>query len=96
MGTADVHRISTQLIDRLIFYPHNIWCHFEHHRFPSVPSWNLRKAAALEIKTPIHTIKSLYAWYATCKRIPSGDASPRVSQVDQGLLATASPLLLVA
>jgi fatty acid desaturase len=91
MGTSDVHRIAApRIIYRLIFYPHNVWCHFEHHRFPSVPFWNLAKAAALETETPIQTIGSLYDWYATCKTIAAGDAAPRVSRIDP--IATPLPL----
>lgn len=32
------------------FVPHNIWVHYEHHRYPSVPFYNLEKLRALESK----------------------------------------------
>jgi len=31
-----------------LFVPHNIWVHYEHHRYPSVPFYRLEKLRALE------------------------------------------------
>lgn len=79
MGTADVHRISARFIYRLIFLPHNTWCHFEHHHFPSVPCWNLPKARALDVEAPISSVESLFASYADYDVIPSGDITAAVT-----------------
>jgi fatty acid desaturase len=78
VGTADVHRISARLFYQLIFLPHNTWCHFEHHRFPSVPFWNLPKARALETETHIDTLEALFSSYADYSAVPSGDITAKV------------------
>lgn len=80
LGIAGVHRISARLIYRLIFLPHNTWYHFEHHRFPSVPFWNLPKARALETETPVDTLEGLFASYAGYDVIPSGMISATEKQ----------------
>lgn len=45
-GTDGTNRIVAPLWQRLTIYPHNTWCHFEHHQWPTVPSWNLPKLRA--------------------------------------------------
>ncbi|HEY4125023.1 MAG TPA: fatty acid desaturase [Rhizomicrobium sp.] len=73
VGTAGVHRISARWIYRVLFVPHNTWCHFEHHRFPSVPFWNLPKARALDTATPVGTLEALFSSYAGYDVVPSGE-----------------------
>jgi fatty acid desaturase len=80
VGTAGVHRISAGLFYRMIFLPHNSWCHFEHHHFPTVPFWNLPNARAREIETPVCTLESLFASYRNYGLIPSGSMPCAVKQ----------------
>ena len=70
VGTPGVHRIHAPLIYRLIFVPHNTWYHFEHHRFPQVPYWNLHAARALETTVPIFAIETLYLSYTVYPPTP--------------------------
>jgi fatty acid desaturase len=35
------HRIHVSLWQRLLFAPHNTWMHWEHHKHPQVPFWQL-------------------------------------------------------
>jgi fatty acid desaturase len=72
MGTADVHRIYARFLYRLVFVPHNTWYHFEHHRWTSVPYWNLPKARALNTEVPVRSLEDLFASYKDMPVIPSG------------------------
>ena len=81
VGTVSVHRISARLFYRMIFLPHNSWCHFEHHHFPSVPFWDLPKARAHETGPPICTLESLFASYGNYDVIPSGNISATVKEL---------------
>ena len=82
VGTAGVHRISARLFYRLVFLPHNTWYHFEHHHFPSVPFWNLPKARALDSKTPVDTLETLFTSYADYDSIPSGTVTDPVKYLE--------------
>lgn len=57
--TADTYRISANWWQKAIFLPHNSWCHFEHHKWPGVPCWNLAKARALDSATPVVPVGAL-------------------------------------
>lgn len=35
------HRFRPNWWQKLLFFPHNIWLHPEHHRLPSIPLWRL-------------------------------------------------------
>ncbi|HEV3002836.1 MAG TPA: fatty acid desaturase family protein [Pirellulales bacterium] len=73
LGTGDVHRISAHWWQRLLFLPHNTWCHFEHHRWPTVPCWNLPAARALDQSTRIWRLAELLDAYRSSKSIASGE-----------------------
>lgn len=51
--TAGTYRISARWWQKAIFLPHNSWCHFEHHKWPGVPCWNLSKAREFDRTTPV-------------------------------------------
>ena len=52
VGTDDAHRIHAPWYTRLWMLPHNTWCHYEHHRFPQVPCWNLVRLRKLMGPSP--------------------------------------------
>jgi fatty acid desaturase len=52
VGTDESHRIHAPWYLRLWLLPHNTWCHYEHHHFPQVPCWNLRRVRKLMGDTP--------------------------------------------
>ena len=83
MGTEETHRIYARPIYRLLFLPHNIWYHFEHHRFPAVPFWNLRRARALDIETPVQSLEALLLSYRGYRFIPSGMPVSPALQLEQ-------------
>jgi fatty acid desaturase len=72
LGTGDVHRIRVRWWQRLLFLPHNTWCHYEHHRWPSVPCWNLPVARALDASAPVLPLADLFEAYRSWPRIASG------------------------
>jgi fatty acid desaturase len=41
VGTRDTHRIDAPWWARSLFVPQNTWYHWEHHRYPAIPSWQL-------------------------------------------------------
>jgi fatty acid desaturase len=54
-GKETSHRFSTGRVSRFLFFPHNTFCHYEHHKWPQVPYYNLPKLRALD-----HTKKILF------------------------------------
>ncbi len=42
-GINTTHRFETTWWQRFLFFPHNAWCHWEHHEYPDVPFFNLPK-----------------------------------------------------
>jgi fatty acid desaturase len=51
------YALPSQLFRILI--PHNVWVHYEHHKYPSVPFYNLEKARALDQSEKIYTLKAM-------------------------------------
>jgi fatty acid desaturase len=41
VGIPETHRVHLSLWQRLLFAPHNIWIHWEHHKHPFVPYYQL-------------------------------------------------------
>jgi fatty acid desaturase len=39
--------------------PHNIWVHYEHHKYPGVPFYNLEKVRALETGPKIYNVPEM-------------------------------------
>lgn len=35
------HRFTPNLFYRLLVFPHNIWLHYEHHKYPNIPFYHL-------------------------------------------------------
>lgn len=60
IGTDSTHRVSARWWEKALYQPHNAWCHYEHHRWPSVPCWNLPVLRALETETPVLTTAELW------------------------------------
>ncbi len=63
-GTTETHRVSASFWQKVIFLPHNTWCHYEHHRYPAVPCWNLPIVRNLEPAPPSITVMKLLSDYA--------------------------------
>ena len=51
--TMDTHRVHLKLWQRLLFAPHNIWMHWEHHEHPNVPYYQLPEVRQLYKHLPL-------------------------------------------
>jgi fatty acid desaturase len=72
IGTPGTHRIQVTWWQRLLFAPHNTWCHWEHHRWPSLPSGSLPAARELVPGEAVVPLCQLLTEYRAAPRIPSG------------------------
>lgn len=73
MGTSITHRYQSTFIQRLLWLPHNIDIHWEHHKYPSVPFWNLKKLRNLLLEEkPIIPLKTIFKELESKPPIPSG------------------------
>lgn len=73
--TANTYRISATWWQKALFLPHNTWCHFEHHKWPGVPCWNLAKARKLDTVTPIVPVGELLQSFGEPRDEPSHQAA---------------------
>lgn len=72
LGTLGTHRIKANFWSKLFYLPVNTWCHWEHHKWPSIPYYNLPAARLIENKTPVHSLKQLNKLFAESEPISSG------------------------
>ena len=71
-GTFDTQRITLNPLQAAIIAPHKIWLHWEHHRYPAVPYYNLeRTRKILHGPTPI-TLSELIDNLSHFSFLPSG------------------------
>lgn len=59
-GKETSHRFHPGTIFRFLFFPHNTWCHYEHHKWPQVPYYNLPKLRKLDSTKPILPLSELF------------------------------------
>lgn len=62
-GIEDTYRFKCNWLWRYSCFPHNTWCHFEHHKWSSIPYLNLPKARAFDKATPILSISQLFDFF---------------------------------
>jgi len=64
LKTHSTHRYNSPRIINYLFFPHNTWCHYEHHKYPSIPFYNLPKARDLEgeIETKVLSFKQICSY----------------------------------
>lgn len=72
LGTGGTNRFHATWWQRALFLPHNIWVHYEHHRYALIPYYNLRKARARDTREPVLTIGALLDSYEKSAPIASG------------------------
>jgi len=72
LGTPGTNRFHATRLQRAIFLPHNIWVHYEHHKYALIPFYNLEKVRLLDTKVPVMTIGELLDHYEASPHIPSG------------------------
>jgi fatty acid desaturase len=52
-GKEASHRYHIGALGRFLFFPHNVWYHYEHHVYASVPFFNLPKLRELLRERPV-------------------------------------------
>ncbi len=63
-GTAGTYRVHLPFWYRQLFAPHKIWVHYEHHRWPHLPYFQLLKLRALDTSVPVTSVFDLLKSYA--------------------------------
>jgi fatty acid desaturase len=71
-GTGDTQRVHLNWWQKHILAPHNIWLHFEHHRWPTVPYHQLEKAREVIANPKPLTLPELLELFKHTSPIPSG------------------------
>lgn len=59
VDTEGTHRVKLALWQRLLFAPHNVWIHWEHHMHPQVPFWQLPKLREQYEEIPVIDFETL-------------------------------------
>ncbi len=65
-GQEGTHRFSANPVVRFLFFPHNTHCHYEHHRWPSVPYYNLPALREFVKERPVLTSKEVFVRFEQC------------------------------
>lgn len=71
-GIFGTHRFTPTWWQRFLFFPHNTWCHYEHHKWSTIPLKNLPKARLLDTEVPVGTTSDIFHAILTAPIIPSG------------------------
>ena len=59
-GKEMPHRFLAGWLTRFLFFPHNTYCHYEHHKWPQVPYYNLPALWALDRAKPVKPLLDLF------------------------------------
>lgn len=95
--TMDTHRVHLKLWQRLLFAPHNIWMHWEHHEHPNVPYYELPAVRAVYKDIPIVDYDTLIFGNTVDVKTPSttnvnagfGPGSWEYTEINTGIRKTA-------
>lgn len=59
MGIKGTHRFSVNPVVAYIWFPHNTWCHYEHHRWPYVPYYSLPATRGKDVALSVNTVTGI-------------------------------------
>jgi len=59
-GKENSHRFSASSVTRFLFFPHNTFCHYEHHIWSQVPYYNLPRIRSLSKHRPVRPLGELF------------------------------------
>ena len=72
-GTSETHRLHLTPLQAAILAPHNIWLHWEHHKYVSIPYFNLPKVREGIQGSPIMKLDDLITFFRTAPQSKSGE-----------------------
>jgi fatty acid desaturase len=75
-GTTDTLRFRPNLAWRLLVFPHNVWCHWEHHHWSFIPYRHLPAAGRLDTTVEVWSMPQLLSFFATHRGGSSKAATP--------------------
>lgn len=61
-GKETSHRFVAGPVARLLFFPCNTWCNYEHHKWPQVPFYHLPELRKLDHEKPVLRFSQLFPW----------------------------------
>lgn len=59
-GKESSHRFRVGPLARFFFFPHNTFCHYEHHKWPQVPYYHLPKVRELDQSRPVLWLSEVF------------------------------------
>jgi len=59
LADTDTNRYSLPHPVFRLLVPHNIWVHYEHHKYPNVPFFNLEKVRKFDDSSRIHSFREM-------------------------------------
>jgi len=86
-GREGSHRFSANPLIRFLFFPHNTHCHYEHHRWPGVPYYNLPGLRALVGGRPVLKAADVFDRFDECDG-SVGEAQLRPSRSSHSSLSS--------
>ncbi len=86
-GKEGTHRFRASPLLRFLFFPHNTHCHYEHHRWASVPYYNLPKLRSYVGGRPVLSSLEVLLRFPQCdglvgspqEKVPEGFRESEVS-----------------
>lgn len=77
LGTEGTHRYDVHPVIAYFLFPHNIWYHYEHHRYVTIPFYNLPKARGLDLDQEVISFKEM------CSFLSDQEFEPKIYLKEQ-------------
>jgi len=78
-GIHGTHRFNVTWWDSFFFFPHNAWCHWEHHEYPNVPFTHLPEIRKKDNRQPVlKSFGQLVELFAGSQYIKSGNVGLKI------------------
>jgi fatty acid desaturase len=87
-GIDGTHRFHAGPLLRFVFWPHHTYCHYEHHRWPAIPCFNLPAARQRDESVPIYSVWKMIRFFGGERDAIAGQTVasdyPREARLDTG------------
>ena len=80
-GRLSSHRYHAGPLIQFLFFPHNVWLHYEHHKFPNVPFYDLPKLREIDESEPILTMGEVLDRFANYPSVKEEQSKTALSLV---------------